>query len=153
MPAAKQKWSVMRISKQTIGGIIAGLALCVSSLGVAAAPANYRSPQDALEQGIGSFNGGYYEIAIPALEYAAEAHLFLAPYYLARIYSDNNGSHTNHAKAYDLYLKIAKEHTEVDPDDDQRAPYVAKAMTQIAGYLLSGLPEAELKPNSRIAAE
>ena len=143
----------MRISKQTIGGIIAGLALCVSALGVAAAPANYRSPQDALEQGIGSFNGGYYEIAIPALEYAAEAHLFLAPYYLARIYSDNNGSHTNHAKAYELYLKIAKEHTEVDPDDDQRAPYVAKAMTQIAGYLLSGLPEAELKPSSRIAAE
>jgi hypothetical protein len=143
----------MRTSRQTIGGILAGLALCLSALCVAAAPGNYRSPQDALDQGIGAFNGGYYEIAIPALEYAAEAKLFLAPYYLARIYSDNNGSHTDHAKAYELYMKIAEEHTDVDPDDDQRAPYVAKAMTQIAGYLQSGLPEAGVKPNARIAAE
>ena len=143
----------MRTSRQTIGGILAGLALCLSALCVAAAPGNYRSPQDALDQGIGAFNGGYYEIAIPALEYAAEAKLFLAPYYLARIYSDNNGSHTDHAKAYELYMKIAEEHTDVDPDDDQRAPYVAKAMTQIAGYLMSGLPEVGLKANSRIAAE
>jgi uncharacterized protein len=143
----------MRTSRQTIGGIIAGLALCLSALCVAAAPGNYRSPQDALDQGIGAFNGGYYEIAIPALEYAAEGKLFLAPYYLARIYSDNNGSHTDHAKAYELYMKIADEHTDVDPDDDQRAPYVAKAMTQIAGYLQSGLPEAGVKSNMRIAAE
>jgi len=118
-----------------------------------AAPAKYSSPRDALEQGIGAYNGGYYEIAIPALNYAAEAHLFLAPYYLARIYSDNNGSHTDHAKAYELYLRMAEEHTDVDPDDDQRAPYVAKAMTQIAGYLLTGLPEVGLNANSRIAAE
>ncbi len=86
-------------------------------------------------------------------KYASDAHLFLAPYYLARIYSDNNGPLTDHAKAYELYLKIAEEHTDVDPDDDQRAPYVAKAMTQIAGYLMSGLPEVGLKPNSRLAAE
>ncbi len=143
----------MRTSRQTIAGIIAGLALCLGTLGAAALAGNYRSPQDALDQGIGAFNGGYYEIAVPALEYAAEAKLFLAPYYLARIYSDNNGSHTDHAKAYELYMKIAEEHTDVDPDDDQRAPYVAKAMTQIAGYLQSGLPEAGVKPNARIAAE
>jgi len=117
------------------------------------AAGKYRSAQDALDQGIGAFNGGYYEIAIPALEYAAEAHLFLAPYYLARIYADNNGSQTDHGKAYELYLKIAEEHTDVDPDDDQRAPYVAKAMTRIAGYLLNGLPEANLKPNPKIAME
>ena len=39
------------------------------------------------------------------------------------------------------------------PDDDQRAPYVAKAMTRIAGYLINGLPEANLKPNPKIAME
>jgi TPR repeat protein len=120
---------------------------------VSAAPAQYRSPQDALDQGIGAFNGGYYEIAEPALKYASDAHLFLAPYYLARIYSDNNGPLTNHAKAYELYLKIAEEHTDVDPEDDQRAPYVAKAMTAIAGYLMTGLPEVGLRSNARIAAE
>ena len=153
MQAAKRKWSVMQISNRTVCGLLAGLVLCLSALSVSAAPAKYRSAQDALDQGIGAFNGGYYEIAIPALEYAAEQHLFLAPYYLARIYSDNNGSRTDHAKAYELYLKIAEEHTDVDPDDDQRAPYVAKAMTQIAGYLLNGLPDVNLKPNSRIAME
>ncbi len=138
---------------KTVCGFVAALVLCLSALSVSAGSAKYRSPQDALEQGIGAYNGGYYEIAIPALKYAADAHLFLAPYYLARIYSDNNGSQTDHAKAYELYLKMAEEHTDVDPDDDQRAPFVAKAMTQIAGYLMSGLPEVGLKPNSRLAAE
>jgi TPR repeat protein len=129
------------------------MVLCLGAGGAMATAAKYRSAQDALEQGIGAFNGGYYEIAVPALEYAAEAHLFLAPYYLARIYSDNNGSRTDHAKAYELYLKIAEEHTDVDPDDTQRAPYVAKAMTRIAGYLVNGLPEANVRPNAKIAME
>jgi len=153
MTAAQLKWSAMRIFDRTVCVFLAGLLLCLGTLGASAAAAKYRSAQDALDQGIGAFNGGYYEIAIPALEYAAEEHLFLAPYYLARIYSDNNGSRTDHAKAYKLYLKIAGEHTDVDPDDDQRAPYVAKAMTRIAGYLLNGLPEVNLKPNAKIAME
>lgn len=143
----------MRIFDRTVRVLLAGLVLCLGAIATTASAAKYRSAQDALEQGIGAFNGGYYEIAIPALEYAADAHLFLAPYYLARIYSDNNGSRTDHAKAYDLYLKIAEEHTDVDPDDTQRAPYVAKAMTRIAGYILNGLPEANVKPNPKIAME
>jgi len=143
----------MRIFDRTVRVLVAGLMLSLGVITAATAAGKYRSAQDALDQGIGAFNGGYYEIAIPALEYAADAHLFLAPYYLARIYSDNNGSRTDHAKAYKLYLKIAGEHTDVDPDDDQRAPYVAKAMTRIAGYLLNGLPEVNLKPNAKIAME
>jgi TPR repeat protein len=133
--------------------VMAALLLCTSVWGAHAAPAKYTSPQDALDQGIGAYNSGYYEIAVPALEYAEKAHLFLAPYYLARIYSDNNGPLTDHAKAYELYLKMAEEHTDVDPDDDQRAPYVAKAMTHIAGYLMSGLPSAGVQPNAMLAAE
>lgn len=141
----------MRLFDRLVCVALACLLVCFGTLGASAA--KYRSAQDALEQGIGAFNGGYYEIAIPALDYAADAHLFLAPYYLARIYSDNNGAHTDHAKAYELYLQIAEEHTDVDPDDDQRAPYVAKSMTRIAGYLLNGLPEVNLKPNPNIAME
>ena len=142
----------MQISKKVVSGLVAGVMLC-ASVAYAFAGTTYRSPQDALDQGIGAFNSGYYEIAIPALRYAADAHLFLAPYYLAQIYSDNNGSHTEHAKAYKLYLRMADEHTDVDPDDEQRAPYVAKAMTRIAGYLLTGLPEVGLKADSGIAIE
>ncbi len=143
----------MPISNRTVSSFVAFAFLFAGAVCASAAPAKYSSAQDALDQGIGAYNGGYYEIAEPALKYAAEARQFLAPYYLARIYSDNNGPLTDHAKAYELYLKIAKEHTEVDPDDDQRAPYVAKAMTQIAGYWMQGLPEVGLKANSRIAAE
>jgi hypothetical protein len=91
----------MQISKKVVSGLVAGVMLC-ASVAYAFAGTTYRSPQDALDQGIGAFNSGYYEIAIPALRYAADAHLFLAPYYLAQIYSDNNGSHTEHAKAYKL---------------------------------------------------
>jgi TPR repeat protein len=138
---------------KTVCGFMVALVLGLSAVSASAESMKYRSPQDALEQGIGAYNTGYYEVAVPALKYAAGAHLFLAPYYLARIYSDSNGPLTDHAKAYDLYLKMAEEHTDVDPDDDQRAPYVAKAMTQIAGYLMTGLPEVGLKANPRLAAE
>jgi uncharacterized protein len=141
---------VKTMSREMIAQIFAGaMALFFSALCVAAAPNDYQSPQAALDQGISAFSNGYYEVAIPALEHAAEAKLFLAPYYLARIYSDNNGSHVDHAKAFELYLRVAEEHADVDPDDDQCAPYVAKAMTQIAGYLETGLPEAGVKPSSR----
>src|ERR1700704_4323968 len=105
MTAAKRKWSAMRIFDRTVCVFLAGLLLCLSTIGASAAAARYRSAQDALDQGIGAFNGGYYEIAIPALEYAADAHLFLAPYYLARIYSDNNGSPTDPPKHHALHTE------------------------------------------------
>jgi TPR repeat protein len=138
---------------KAIAALAAAFLLCVCVVGATAAPVKYTSSQDALDQGIGAYNGGFYEIAVPALEYADKGHLFLAPYYLARIYSDNNGPLTDHTKAYELYLRMAEEHTDVDPDDDQRAPYVAKAMTQIASYLMSGLPAAGVQPNALLAAE
>jgi hypothetical protein len=67
----------MRIFDRSVCVILAGLVMCFGMLGAASAASKYRSAQDALDQGIGAFNGGYYEIAIPALEHAADAHLFL----------------------------------------------------------------------------
>lgn len=117
----------------------------------AAADPKFKSPQEALKQGIGAFVGGYYEIAHPALETAAAANLFLGQYYLARLYADNAGSHTDHPKAYMLYQRISNEHSDVDPDDDSRAPFVAKALTALAGYVRTGLKEIGLKPNPELA--
>ncbi|MEQ1712457.1 MAG: sel1 repeat family protein [Hyphomicrobium sp.] len=119
--------------------------------GAAAADPKFKSPQDALKQGIGAFVGGYYEIAHPALEAAAAANLFLGQYYLARLYADNAGSHTDHPKAYMLYQRLSNDHSDVDPDDDSRAPFVAKSLTALAGYVRSGLPEIALKPNPGLA--
>ena len=107
----------------------------------------FSSAREALKQGVSAYNGGYYEIAIPALEYAAAEDEFMAEYYLARIYADNTGSHTDHAKAYMLFQRIADEHIDADPDDDPRAPYVGKSLTALAGYVRRGLPEIGLKPD------
>ena len=152
MLAERQKSFVMRISKLAIGLTLAAfIAAAPASAG--AGTAQFRSPQDALQQGIGAYSGGYYEMAIPALEVAAAKNLFLARFYLARIYADNQSAHTDHTKAYVLFQQIANDFADVDPDDDRRAPFVAKSLTALAGYVRRGLPEISLKPNAERAAE
>jgi hypothetical protein len=122
------------------------LAVSVPAL-AGAETGKFTSAREALKQGISAYQGGYYEIAIPALDYAASQDEFMAQYYLARIYSDNSGSQTDHAKAYALFERMADEHLDADPDDDPRAPYVGKALTALAGYVRRGLPEIGLKPD------
>jgi TPR repeat protein len=131
------------------------LALLLLSPGLAlgAGTLTFKSSEDALKQGVSAFNGGYYEIAIPALQFAAQDHQFLAQYYLAKIYADNTGAHTDHAKAYTLFQGIVDEHAEIDPEDDPRARYVGKALTALAGYVLNGLKEIGLKSDPERAAE
>ena len=91
--------------------------------------------------------------ALPALEFAAADNQFVAQYTLAQLYADNSGPETDHAKAYMLYQTIADEHSDADPDDDSRAPYIAKALTALAGYLRVGIPEIGLKPDIERAAD
>lgn len=119
---------------------------------IAATP-EFGSPRAALEQGISAFNGGYYELAIPALEYAAEKDMLIGQHYLGLIYSDNNSVHTDHAKAYLLFQKLANHHADADPDDRARAPYVAHALTALAQYLRNGLKEIGVRPNAKQAAK
>jgi hypothetical protein len=124
--------------------VIAALLPVVSAASLAET-VTFASPSEALKQGMSAYQGGYYEIAIPALEYAAGKKEFMAEYYLARIYSDNTGSHTDHAKAYELFYRIANEYADADPEDDPRAPYVGKSLTALAGYTRRGLKEIGLK--------
>src|SRR6185295_6073422 len=127
--AGARKLFAMRI----FSGTVAALVIAAAGVAWAGEGVKYASPQAAFEQGLGAYKSGYYEIAIPALEQAAksgpELNRFFAEFYLARIYSDNSGALTNHAKAYELYQKLADENADVDPDDGQRAPFVAKALT------------------------
>jgi len=105
----------------------------------------FTSPEEAFRHGVGSWRGGYVERAIPALRYAAEHNHFLAQYYLARILADNSTPFTDHVGAYQLFKRIALDHSNIDPDDDQRAPFVARALASLAGYVRSGLPAAGVK--------
>ena len=153
MPAERLKLFAMRISRRA--GIVAlwfGLALGLS----AQAPANdtkFVSSEAALEQGLGAYKAGYYNLAVPALAFAAGSGLFFGQYYLAQIYADNGTAFTNHAKAYELYMRVVDEHANVDPDDDWRAAYVGKSLTAVARYTLRGLPEIGLVPNTERAAK
>ena len=87
---------------------------------------SFSSAREALRQGVSAYQGGYYEIAMPALSFASTGGEFMANYYLAKIYQDSTGAYTNHAKAYALFEKIADDHLDVDPDDP-RARYVGRA--------------------------
>lgn len=128
----------MRISEWARGAAAALLIAC------GAAPAlsepAFKSVEDALRRGIEAYESGLHEEAAPALEFAAEKDEFLAEYYLARIYGDNSGGRTDHAKAYALYQKIADAYADSDPDDAVRARFVGNALTALAGYLRTGLP-------------
>jgi TPR repeat protein len=129
----------------------AGLALVLSAILAPAAYAggvSFRSGEDALKQGIAAFNGGYYEIAVPALEVAAESNPVVGTFYIARIYADNEGSYTDHSKAYRIFRRLADELRDVDPDDEDLAPIAAKALTQVSNYLREGIAEGGVKPNA-----
>ncbi len=138
--------------------MVAALVLAaVAGAASAAGGVKYASPQAAFEQGLGAYKSGYYEIAVPALEEAAakgpELNRFFAQFYLARIYSDNAGALTNHAKAYLLFQKLAEENVDADPDDGRRAPFVAKALTALASYLRQGMKEIGVRPDPERANE
>ena len=154
MQAGERKLFAMRISR----GLVAAL-LILAAAGPAAAQGGvkYASPQAAFEQGLGAYKSGYYEIAIPALEEAAtkgaELNRFFAEFYLARIYSDNAGAQTDHAKAYLLFQKLAEDNADTDPDDGRRAPFVAKALSALAGYVRRGVKEIGVEPDPERAVD
>jgi TPR repeat protein len=111
----------------------------------------FRSSDDAMQQGISAFNGGYYELALPAFEALEQTKPQIARYYLARIYGDNEGAYTDHGKAYRLYQELADELQDVDPDDDQLAPIAAKALTAVSTYLREGIASAGVSPDVEAA--
>ncbi len=133
----------MRTSRLLLGLIV----MACGPLAAHAQSTSFSSPREALRQGVSAYQGGYYEIAVPALKYAAASSEFMATYYLAKIYQDNTGAYTDHAKAFALFEKIIDDHLEADPDLDPRAPYIGKALTAVAGYWLKGLPEIGLAPD------
>lgn len=146
--AERLKSPAMRIFERSLVVLIACLALPVAA---AAGNLTFRSGEDALKQGIAAFNGGYYELAVPALEVAAETHPVLGTFYIARIYADNEGSYTDHKKAYNIFRKLADELRDVDPDDEDLAPIAAKSLTQVSRYLRGGIADAGVKPNVAVA--
>ena len=138
----------MRTFKLVLAGSIAALF----TLGAAmAGEVTFRSPDDAMKQGISAFNGGYYELALPAFEALERTKPQIAHFYMARIYGDNEGAYTNHGKAFALYKALADELQNVDPDDDELAPIAAKSLTAVSMYLRDGIRDAGVLPDPEAA--
>jgi exopolysaccharide production negative regulator len=154
MRVEERKLLATRISS----ALIAATCIVLLTTGaVAAGPGKYDSPQAAFEYGLSAYKAGQYDVAVPALEEAAkkgsESNQFFADFYLARIYSDASGGKADRAKAYELFRKLADENADADPDEGHRAPFVAKALTALAGYLRTGVPELGVAPDIDRAVE
>lgn len=141
-------------------GLLPALALVTIAAATvetaAAGSSTYRSHEAALQQGLEAIKAGRLEAALPALEHAATGPGrtgLLGRFYAARVFSDNNHPGTDHAKAYMLYQRIADELADIDPDDDQRAPFVSKSLMALASYLRNGVEEIGLKPNIQRASQ
>jgi hypothetical protein len=126
----------------------------LAAAGIAAAE-TAAVPQSPLQKGLDAYQAGQQDAAIPALSEAAAtgepSGRLYAEFYLARIYADSVGA--DHPKAYMLFRKIAEENIDVDPDRSPRAPFVAKSLIALAGYLRTGIKEIDLAPNPRRAAD
>lgn len=144
----------MKKSLCSLAGLVLAASMVLTTIGgIATAAPRFTSAEDALRQGISAYNGGYPEIAIPALEFAAAGNMFLGSYYLAVLYADSGSAYTDHAKAYMIYQQIVNEHADVDPDHDARAPYVARSLTALAKYVREGIPTLRVAPSPALAAE
>ncbi|HET6389059.1 tetratricopeptide repeat protein [Hyphomicrobium sp.] len=138
----------MRTFRLALAGSIASLLMLSSAM---AGDVVFRSPDDAMKQGISAFNGGYYELALPAFEALESSQPQVAHFYMARIYGDNEGAYTDHGKAFRLYKSLADELQDVDPDDDFFGPIAAKSLTAVSMYLRSGIAAAGVKPDAEAA--
>jgi hypothetical protein len=136
-----------------------GAAALIALAGAAAAQQaqTYASPEAALEQGLGAYKAGDEAGAVPALAEAAAkgppGARFYAEFYLARIYAEAAGGVANRAKAYMLFRKLADENLNVDPDDPERAPFVAKALIALADFARAGVREIDLPASPRRAID
>src|SRR5690606_33616116 len=98
--AERRKLSVTRISR--LSRSLVGLALVAvlaSASGAAVRGETFKSPEAAFEQAMAALRAGRVDRALPALEYAAGKGMFLAEFYLARVFADTRGPYTDHAKA------------------------------------------------------
>jgi TPR repeat protein len=138
----------MRTFKLLLAGSIAALFTLSAAI---AGEVAFRSPEDAMKQGISAFNGGYYELALPAFEALEATKPQVARFYMARIYGDNEGAYTDHGKAFALYKALADELQDVDPDDDELAPIAAKSLTAVSMYLRDGITDAGVNPDVEAA--
>jgi uncharacterized protein len=132
----------MRTFRLAVTASVASLLVLGSA---AAGELVFRSPDDAMKQGISAFNGGYYELALPAFEALEATKPQVARFYMARIFADSEGAYTDYGKAFQIYRELATELENIDPDDDELGPIAAKSLTAVSKFLREGNLSAGIK--------
>ena len=133
--------------------VLATLMMLVSPFGVGADDAPpFASATDAYHQGMAASKSGETELAIPALEYAAERGVLGAQLKLARSYAVGNGVRKDDAKAFFYYRQIANQRADISPSSPV-AKYVAEAFVVLGQYYLQGVEGMEVRPDPARAAD
>lgn len=132
--------------------MLATLMMLVSPYAVGADDAPpFASATEAYHQGLAASKSGETEIAIPALEYAAERGVLGAQLKLARTYANGNGVHKDDAKAFFYYQQIASQRADISPSSPV-AKYVAEAFVALGQYYLQGIDVSEMRRDPESAA-
>ncbi len=112
----------------------------------------FRSISAAYRQGMGAFRVGRMDIAIPALEYAAQKQLLPAQLWIARIYSQGlKETKVNDVKAFEHYQFIANRLADIKYYD-YHSRYAAEAFLALAYYHKKGIPELRIISDQEAAA-
>jgi TPR repeat protein len=137
------------------GGAVAVLATLVIlisfAVGADDAPP-FASATDAYRQGMVAIKSGETELALSALEYAAERGVLGAQLKLARVYAAGNGVRKDEAKAFFFYRQIANQRADISPLSPV-AKYAAEAFVALGQYYLQGVEATGVQRDPARAAD
>ena len=111
----------------------------------------FASPLEAYRQGKAAYDEGWYELALPALRFAAKRGVFGARLKLAKMCELGLGMPKDPVVAFDLYKNIAEKNWNIS-SFHPAAPFIGQALASLGIYYLKGVDEIGLKPNARRAA-
>jgi uncharacterized protein len=120
------------------------------AVGADDAPA-FASATEAYRQGMAAIKAERIDLALPALEFAAERGVLGAQLKLAQLYAAGQNVPKNDGKAFAYYQQIADQHAEITPLSPV-AKYVAEAFVALGQYYLDGIPSIALPPTPAEAA-
>ena len=116
--------------------------------GIAAAD---RSPELAYRASVAAMKAHDFAGAIPDLRFAADNGVFLAQYYLARLYAVDGQPFTDHPAAFRRLRALVAANRSIDAYIDKRAPFVGDAERLLAIYYRLGLPEAGIAADAAMS--
>ena len=112
----------------------------------------FKTPSQALRQGMDGYRSGNFKTSVEAFEYAAANGNPLARWKLGRMYAVGDGVPQDDDKAYRYFSQIVGNYDEEDADRRDLS-VVSNAFVAVGVYSLNGLPKTGLKPDPERALE